>query len=94
MALLRLLANIFLYLALGLFAYWFFTQETTALWLAIGSGLLSVLLFIYTSDVKRSRRRHGYEPSSIWDCWFYSDLLEIPFYLVLWLFKRLWHIFD
>ena len=94
MALLRVLADILLYLALGLLAYWFFTQEIVALWAAIGSGLLSAILFIYTSDVKRSRRRHDYEPSSIWDWWFYSDLLEMPFRVILWLLKGIWHVFD
>ena len=91
MALLRVLADILLYLALGLLAYWFFTQEIVALWAAIGSGLLSALLFIYTSDVKRSRRRHD---PDLWDVLFYIDLLEIPFRVILWLLKGIWHVFD
>ena len=91
MALLRLLADILLYLALGLLAYWFVTQDMSALWAAIGSGLLSALLFAYTSDVKRARRRHD---PDLWDVLFYIDLLEIPFRVVLWLLKGLWHVFD
>ena len=94
MVLLRLLADILLYLTFGLLVYWFFTSDITALWMAIGSGIVSALLFIYTADINRSRCNRRSEPSSIWDWLYFIDLLEIPFYLIGWLFRSLWRIFD
>ncbi len=91
---LRLLADILLYLALGLVAYWFFTKDITALWIAIGSGIISALLFVYTSNIKRSRRNHHSEYTNIWDWLFFIDIIELPFRLLWWLFSGLWHVFD
>ena len=91
LVLLRLLADILLYLTLGLLVYWYFTEDITALFSAIASGIISALLFIITSDIKHSRRNRR---SDIWDWWFYADILEIPFYFIGWLFKSLWRIFD
>ena len=91
MVLLRLLADILFYLALGLLVYWYFTEDITALWIAIVAGILSVILFIYTSDVKRTRR---HDSNSIWDWLSFIDLLEIPFSLFRWVFMSLWRIFD
>lgn len=90
MILLRLLADILLYLALGLFIYWLFTDNTTALWMAIGCGLASLILFVFTYDIRRYREGSF----GIWDWLFYIDLLEIPFRILLWLFRGLWRIFD
>lgn len=94
MVLLRLLADILLYLTFGLLVYWFVTSDIIALWMAIGSGIVSALLFIYTADINRSRRYRHSEPSDIWDWFDFIDLLEIPFYLIGWLFRSLWRIFD
>lgn len=94
MVLLRFLADILFYLALGLLAYWFFSSDIIALWAAIGSGILSAILFMYTSNIKRSRRNYHSEPLSVYDWAFYMDLLEIPFRIVSWAFKSLWRIFD
>ncbi len=94
MVLLRLLADILFYLALGLIAYWFFTADTTALWVAIGSGVFSAILFIYTADIRRSRRSSRLDPSSIWDWLYFIDIIEIPFYIIGWLFRSLWRVFD
>lgn len=94
MVLLRLLADILLYLTLGLLAYWFFTDDITALWIAIGCGIISALLFIYTADINRSRRYRHSEPSSIWDWFDFIDIVEIPLRLLWWLFSSLWRIFD
>ncbi|MGP9506004.1 hypothetical protein ACT3R9_06275 [Psychrobacter sp. AOP42-A1-21] len=94
MVLLRLLADILFYLALGLLAYWFVTKDTTALWAAIASGVLSAILFIYTADIRRSRRSHYSESSSIWDWLYWIDIIEIPFYVIGWLLRSLWRVFD
>ncbi len=94
MVLLRLLADILLYLALGLVAYWFFTEEITALWIAIGFGIISILLFVFTTDVRRSSRRQSTSAWDIWDWFYFIDVLEIPFQVLGWLLKRLWRIFD
>ena len=94
MVLLRLLADILLYLTFGLLAYWFFTDDMTALFIAIASGVISALLFIITTDIKQSRRNRRSEPSSIWDWLYFIDILEVPFYLIGWLFRSLWRIFD
>lgn len=94
MVLLRLLADALFYLALGLLAYWFFTADTTALWIAIGSGVFSALLFTYTADIRRSRRSGRLEPSSIGDWSYFIDIIEIPFYVIGWLFRSLWRVFD
>ncbi len=91
---LRLLADILLYLALGLVAYWFFTKDITALWIAIGSGIISALLFVYTSNIKRSRRNRHSEYTNIWDWLFFIDIIELPFRLLWWLFSGLWRVFD
>lgn len=94
LVLLRLLADILLYLSLGLLVYWYFTQDTTALLIAIASGVISALLFIITTDIKQSRRHRHSEPSSIWDWLYFIDILEIPFYLLGWLLRSLWRVFD
>lgn len=96
MALLRLIADILLYLALALLVYWYFTEDMTALLIAIASGIGSFLLFVITSDIKQSRRQpnQGNTADLIWDLWFYTDLLELPFRLIGWLLSKLWHIFD
>ena len=94
MVLLRLLADTLLYLTFGLLAYWFFTDDMTALFIAIASGVISALLFIITTDIKQSRRNRRSEPSSIWDWLYFIDILEVPFYLIGWLFRSLWRIFD
>ena len=94
MVLLRLLADILIYLALGLVGYWYFTDDTTAIWIALGSGIISALLFMYTAEIKRSRRNRHSEPSSIWDWLYFIDILEIPIYLIGWLFRSLWRVFD
>lgn len=94
LVLLRLLADILLYLTLGLLVYWYFTEDITALFSAIASGIISALLFIFTSDIRQSRRQRNRNADVIWDWWFYADILEIPFYFIGWLFKRLWRIFD
>lgn len=94
MVLLRLLADILLYLALGLLAYWFFTDDITALWIAIGSGISSILLFMYTADINRSRRYRHSESSGIWDWFDFIDIVEIPLRLLWWLLSSLWRIFD
>jgi VanZ family protein len=65
--LLRLLADILLYLTVGLLVYWYFIEDITALFIAIASGVISALLFIITTDIKQSRRNRRSEPSSIWD---------------------------
>lgn len=79
------------YLVIGLLIYWYFTEDITALWIAIVAGILSAILFLYTSDVKRSRR---YDRNSIWDWLSFIDFLEIPFSLFRWIFMSLWRIFD
>ena len=89
--LLRLLADMLCYLVIGLLVYWYFTEDITALWIAIVAGILSAILFLYTSDVKRSRR---YDRNSIWDWLSFIDFLEIPFSLFRWIFMSLWRIFD
>ena len=94
MVLLRLLADILLYLTLGLLVYWYFTEDITALFIAIASGVISALLFIITTDIKQSRRNRRSEPSSIWDWLYLIDILEIPFYLIGWLSRSLWRVFD
>lgn len=94
MILLRLLADILLYLALGLVAYWFFTKDITALWIAIASGVVSFILFIVTADIKQSRRQRHSDPSTMWDWLYFIELLEIPFQIMLWLLRGLWRIFD
>ena len=94
MVLLRILADILIYLALGLIAYWYFTDDITAIWIALGSGIISALLFMYTAEIKRSRRNRHSEPSNIWDWLYFIDILEIPFYLIGWLFRSLWRVFD
>ena len=92
--LLRLLADILLYLTVGLLVYWYFTEDITALFIAIASGVISALLFIITTDIKQSRRNHRSEPSSIWDWLYFIDILEIPLYVIGWLFRSLWRVFD
>ncbi len=94
MALLRVLADILFYVALGLGVYWYLTKDTTALWLAIVFGIFGLLLFILTTDVRRQRRNNSLEAYNIWDWWFYADLLEIPFRMLIWLLSRFWRIFD
>lgn len=94
MVLLRLLADILLYLTLGLLVYWYFTEDITALFIAIASGVISALLFIITTDIKHSRRNQRSEPSNIWDWLYFIDILEIPLYLIGWLFRSLWRVFD
>ncbi len=96
MALLRVLADILCYLALGLLVYWYFTEDMTALLIAIASGVVSFLLFIITTDIKHSQRKHkqNSEAYDLWDWWFYADLLEIPFRIIIWLFSKFWRIFD
>ena len=94
MVLLRLLADILLYLTFGLLAYWFFTDDMTALFIAIASGVISALLFIITTDIKQSRRNRRSEPSDIWDWFDFIDIVEIPLRLLWWLFSNLWRIFD
>ena len=94
MVLLRLLADILLYLTFGLLVYWFFTDDMTALFIAIASGVISALLFIYTADINRSRRNRHSEPSDIWDWFDFIDIVEIPLRLLWWLFSNLWRIFD
>lgn len=96
MALLRLIADILFYLTLGLLVYWYLTEDITALFLAIASGVISFILFINTSDSKQSRhqRHRGVDSYDIWDWWFYVELLEIPFRIIIWLFSRLWRVFD
>ena len=94
MVLLRLLADILLYLTVGLLVYWYFTEDITVLFIAIASGVISALLFIITTDIKQSRRNRRSEPSSIWDCLYFIDILEIPLYVIGWLFRSLWRVFD
>ena len=94
MILLRLLADILLYLTFGLLVYLFFTNDITALWIAIGSGIISALLFIYTANINRSRRHRHSNPSSIWDWFDFIDIIEIPLRLLWWLFSNIWRIFD
>ncbi|OXL28021.1 hypothetical protein CAN34_01155 [Psychrobacter sp. DAB_AL32B] len=94
MVLLRLLADILLYLTFGLLVYWFFSNDITALWIAISSGIISALLFIYTADINRSRRYRHSEPSHIWDWFDFIDIVEIPLRLLWWLFSNIWRIFD
>ena len=94
MILLRLLADILLYLTLGLLVYWFFNSDITALWIAIGSGIISALLFIYTADINRSRCNHRSNSSRIWDWLDFIDIVEIPIRLLWWLFTNIWRIFD
>ena len=94
MVLLRLLADILLYLIVGLLVYWYFTEDITALFIAIASGVISALLFIITTDIKQTRRNHRSEPSSIWDWLYFIDILEMPFYLIGWPFRSLSRVFD
>ncbi|MFZ2844285.1 hypothetical protein [Psychrobacter sp.] len=94
MVLLRLLADILLYLTFGLLVYWYFTEDVTALFIAIASGVISALLFIITTDIKQSRRNRRSDPSSIWDWLYFIDIVEIPLRLLWWLFSNLWRIFD
>ncbi len=95
MALLRLLADMLLYLALALLVYWYFTDDIiTALWIAIGSGVVSALLFMFTADIRHLQRQRKSGAWDLWDLWIISDLLEIPFRIILWLFRGLWRIFD
>ncbi len=94
MVLLRLLADILLYLAVGLIVYFYFTNDIKSLLLAIGFGIISGLLFMYTADVRRSRQHRDIEPYNLWDFWYLTDLLEIPLRLLVWLFKSLWRVFD
>lgn len=94
MVLLRLLANILFYTAIGLIVYWALTEDMNALWLAIIFAIISALLFIYTADVRRSRRHSDIDICDGWDFWSLTELLEIPLRLLIWLFKSLWRIFD
>lgn len=94
MVLLRLLADVLLYLALGLVVYWALADNITALWLAIIFAIISGLLFMYTADIRRTHRRREIEPYDVWDFWYLTELLEIPLRLLIWLFKSLWRIFD
>lgn len=94
MALLRLIADILCYLTLGLLLYWYLSEDTAALLIAIVSGVVSFLLFIITTDIKHSQRKQNSKAHDIWDWWFVADILEIPFRMIVWLFKSLWRIFD
>ncbi|WLP95311.1 hypothetical protein [Psychrobacter sp. M13] len=96
MVLLRLLADILLYLALGSLAYWYFTADMTALLIAIASGVISFLLFMITTDIRQSqhKRKHNIDAYDIWNWWFFVELLEIPLRLLVWLLKSLWRVFD
>ena len=94
MVLLRLLANILFYSAIGLIVYWALTKDLSALFLAIIFAIISALLFIYSADVRRSRGHSHVDPYDAWNLWFLAELLEIPLRLVIWLFKSLWRIFD
>ena len=94
MVLLRLLADILLYLTFALLVYWFFINDITTLWIAIGSGIISALLFMYTADINRSRRNRHSNPSRIWDWFDFIDIIEIPLRLLWWLFSNIWRIFD
>ena len=94
MVLLRLLANILIYSALVLLVYWGLVQDIMALWLAIGFTVISVILFVVTADVRRSRQRDNLKIFDAWDLWYLTDLLEIPFQLLGWLFKNIWRMFD
>ena len=94
MVLLRLLANILFYSAIGLIVYWALTENISALWLAIIFAIISALLFIYTADVRRSRRDSDVDIYDGWDFWLLTELLEIPLRLLIWLFKSLWRTFD
>ena len=94
MVLLRLLANILFYSALGLIVYWALTKDISALWLAIIFAIISALLLVYTTDSRRSRRHNDIDIYDRWDFWFLTELLEIPLRLLIWLFKSLWRIFD
>ncbi|MCG3880751.1 hypothetical protein [Psychrobacter sp. Ps3] len=96
MALLRLIADILCYLTLGLLLYWYLSEDTAALLIAIVSGVVSFLLFIITTDIRQSqrKRKQDREAYDIWDFWYLTDLLEIPFRMIIWLFKSLWRIFD
>lgn len=94
MILLRLLANILLYLTIGLLVYWHFSENITALFIAIASAVTSALLFIITTDVKQSRNNRRSDPSGMWDWLNFIDIVEIPFYLIGWLLRSLWRVFD
>ena len=94
MVLLRLLANILLYLSLGLLVYWALVADITALWLAIAFALIGGMLFIVTADVRRSRRQSNADFTDTWDLWLLAELIEIPLRLLAWLFRSLWRIFD
>ena len=62
--------------------------------IAIASAVISVLLFTITTDVKQSRNNRRSEPSSMWDWLNFIDIVEIPFYLIGWLLRSLWRVFD
>ena len=94
MVLLRLSADILLYVALALLAYWFISRDTSLLWLAVGCGMISLTLFIFTDDLRRLQRNRKSGGWDVWDWWFFVELLEIPFRIIIWLSSRLWHIFD
>ena len=94
MILVRLLADILLYVALGLLAYCFIAQNTSVLWLAVGSLIISLTILIFTDDFRRLQRNRKSGGWDVWDWWFFVELLEIPFRIIIWLSSRLWHIFD
>ncbi|MGI9340549.1 MAG: hypothetical protein ACR2PP_07920, partial [Psychrobacter sp.] len=72
MALLRLIADILCYLTLGLLLYWYLSEDTAALLIAIVSGVVSFLLFIITTDIRQSqrKRKQDREAYDIWDFWY------------------------
>ncbi|WP_435978755.1 hypothetical protein [Psychrobacter sp. DM4] len=94
MVLLRLLADILIYTAFGLIIYWYVTSDTTALWIAIGCGVFGILLIWFTADIRPSQRQRRHTSSDMWDWLYFIDILEIPFYVIGWLFRGLWRIFD
>lgn len=94
MILLRLLADILIYTAFGLIIYWYMTSDITALWIAIGCALIGILLFWFTADIKPTSRRQRHVDWDAWDWFFFIDIVEIPFYVIAWLFRSLWRVFD
>jgi hypothetical protein len=88
MSLLRLFGYVLLYLALGLMVYGITSSNSTMLYLALAAAIVGVILLMGTADYRR-RSRSDYS-----DWWGIIECLELPFYIIRWILRKIWHVFD
>lgn len=88
MSLLRLFGYVLLYLALGLMVYGIASSNSTMLYLALAAAIVGVILLMGTADYRR-RSRSDY---SHW--WGVIECLDMPFYIIRWTLRKIWHVFD